>query len=173
MNGDPFTLDQVKGDVALVYFGYTTCPDVCPTTLTDLQAVKDDLGADADRVKIVMVTIDPERDTQAKLKEYLAFFDPEFIGLRGDAAQTEQFKKDYGITVERVEYPGVGDEVPAESLGAGLPHRSGGAAAADLSLRHRSGADRAGRGTRTQHLITPTNRAQANAERTNDHVSHR
>lgn len=104
-NGDPFTLDEVKGDVALVYFGYTTCPDVCPTTLTDLQAVKDDLGADADRVKIVMVTIDPERDTQDKLGEYLAFFDPEFIGLRGDAVQTEQFKQDYGITVERVEYP--------------------------------------------------------------------
>jgi protein SCO1/2 len=105
MNGQPFTLDQVKGDVALVYFGYTTCPDVCPTTLTDFQAVKDDLGADADRVKFVMVTIDPERDTEAKLKEYLAFFDPDFIGLRGDEAQTEQFKRDYGITVKRVEYP--------------------------------------------------------------------
>lgn len=104
-HGQPFTLDQVKGDVALVYFGYTTCPDVCPTTLTDFQAVKDDLGADADRVKFVMVTIDPERDTGAKLQEYLAFFDPDFIGLRGDDAQTEQFKQDYGITVKRVEYP--------------------------------------------------------------------
>jgi protein SCO1/2 len=52
-----------------------------------------------------MVTIDPERDTEAKLKEYLAFFDPDFIGLRGDEAQTEQFKRDYGITVKRVEYP--------------------------------------------------------------------
>ncbi|MFN8661976.1 MAG: SCO family protein [Thermomicrobiales bacterium] len=105
MNGQPFSLDQLKGDVALVYFGYTTCPDVCPTTLTDFQAVKDDLGPNADRVKFVMVTIDPERDTEAKLKEYLAFFDPEFIGVRGDAAQTEQFKQDYGITVKRVEYP--------------------------------------------------------------------
>ena len=104
-NGQPFSLDQLKGDVALVYFGYTTCPDVCPTTLTDMQAVKDDLGKDADRVKVVMVTIDPERDTQAKLGAYLAFFDPGFIGLRGDADQIEQIKKDYGITVERVEYP--------------------------------------------------------------------
>jgi protein SCO1/2 len=105
MNGNPFTLDQLQGDVALVYFGYTTCPDVCPTTLTDFQAVKEDLGADADRVKFLLVTIDPERDTEAKLKEYLAFFDPEFIGLRGDEAQTEQFKRDYGIVVKRVEYP--------------------------------------------------------------------
>lgn len=105
MNGDPFTLDQLKGDVALVYFGYTTCPDVCPTTLTDFQAVKDDLGADAERVKFLLVTIDPERDTEAKLKEYLAFFDPEFVGLRGDEAQTEKFKRDYGLVVKRVEYP--------------------------------------------------------------------
>lgn len=105
MNGNPFTLDQVKGDVTLVYFGYTTCPDVCPTTLTDFQSLKDELGPDADRVKFVMVTIDPERDTEAKLKEYLGFFDPDFIGLRGDAAQTEQVKQDYGITVKRVEYP--------------------------------------------------------------------
>lgn len=105
MNGDPFTLDQVKGDVVLIYFGYTTCPDVCPTTLTDFQAVKEDLGTDADRVKFMLVTLDPERDTEAKLKEYLAFFDPDFIGLRGDAAQTAQITKDYGITVKRVEYP--------------------------------------------------------------------
>lgn len=104
-NGNPFTLDQLKGDVTLIYFGYTTCPDVCPTTLTDFQAVKDDLGPDADRVKFLLVTLDPERDTAAKLKEYLAFFDPDFIGLRGDEAQTAQFTKDYGITVKRVEYP--------------------------------------------------------------------
>ncbi len=105
MNGEPFTLDQLKGDVALVYFGYTTCPDVCPTTLTDFQAVKEDLGADADRVKFLLVTIDPERDTGAKLKEYLAFFDPDFMGLRGDEEQTEKFRQGYGIFVKRVEYP--------------------------------------------------------------------
>ena len=88
-----------------MYFGYTTCPDTCPTTLTDFQAVKDDLGPDADRVKFGLVTIDPERDTEARLKEYLAFFDPEFIGLRGGKSQTEQVKRDYGVLVHRVEYP--------------------------------------------------------------------
>ncbi len=105
MNGKPFTLDQLNGDVALVYFGYTTCPDVCPTTLIDYQMVKEELGADADRVKFVLVTIDPERDTEAKLKEYLDFFDPEFIGLRGSESQTEQVKRGYGVLVHRVEYP--------------------------------------------------------------------
>ena len=105
MNGEPFALDQLKGNSVLVYFGYTTCPDACPTTLIDYQVVKEELGADADRVKFVLVTIDPERDTEAKLQEYLAFFDPEFIGLRGDEAQTEQVKRDYGVLVNRVEYP--------------------------------------------------------------------
>ncbi|MCA9862112.1 MAG: SCO family protein [Thermomicrobiales bacterium] len=104
-NGKPFSLDQLKGNAVVVYFGYTTCPDICPTTLIDYQVVKEELGADADRVKFVLVTIDPERDTQEKLKEYLAFFDPEFIGLRGDAAQTEQVERDYGVLVHRVEYP--------------------------------------------------------------------
>ena len=105
MNGHAFALDQLKGNAVLVYFGYTTCPDVCPTTLIDYQVVKEELGPDADRVKFVLVTIDPERDTEAKLREYLAFFDPEFIGLRGDEEQTEQVKRDYGVLVHRVEHP--------------------------------------------------------------------
>ncbi len=104
-NGSAFSLADRRGDVVLVYFGYTTCPDLCPTTLSDFQVVKDELGADAERVKFVLATFDPERDTEARLKEYLAFFDPDFIGLRGDEAQTEAFKQAYGVTVKRVEYP--------------------------------------------------------------------
>lgn len=104
-NGEPFSLADQQGNVLLVYFGYTTCPDLCPTTLSDFAAVKDDLGVDADRVRFVMATFDPERDTTARLKEYLGFFDPDFIGLRGDDAQTEAFKQAYGVTVKRVEYP--------------------------------------------------------------------
>ena len=105
-NGEPFTLAQENGKVSLIYFGYTTCPDLCPTTLNDFTIVKDDLGEDvASDVDFIMVTFDPERDTQARMKEYLNFFDPEFIGLRGDDAQTEQFLKDYGVTIKRVEYP--------------------------------------------------------------------
>jgi len=106
-HGRTFSLtDQAAvGNVTLVYFGYTTCPDLCPTTLSDFQVVKEDLGTEANRVRFVLATFDPERDTQARLQEYLAFFDPDFVGLRGDPAQTEEFKRAYGVTVNRVDYP--------------------------------------------------------------------
>lgn len=104
-DGNAFSLAEQQGKVVLLYFGYTTCPDLCPTTLSDFQVVKEDLGADADQVAFVLATFDPERDTQERLKEYLGFFDPDFIGLRGDEAQTEAFKGAYGVTTKRVEYP--------------------------------------------------------------------
>ncbi len=105
-NGEAFTIAQDEGNVSLIYFGYTTCPDLCPTTLNDFAIVKEELGEEAaSDVDFIMVTFDPERDTQARMKEYLNFFDPEFIGLRGDDAQTQQFLKDYGVTVNRVDYP--------------------------------------------------------------------
>ncbi len=104
-NGDPFSLSQQKGTVTLIYFGYTTCPDLCPTTLNDFAIVKDELGEETAGVDFLLVTFDPERDTQERMKEYLNFFDPGFIGLRGDDAQTERFLQDYGVTIKRVEYP--------------------------------------------------------------------
>lgn len=103
--GQPFSLTTAPPKVRLVYFGYTTCPDFCPTTLTDFMSVKAELGDDADRVEFILVTVDPERDTTERLKEYLAFFDPAFIGLRGDAAQTETAKQGYGVFAQRVEQP--------------------------------------------------------------------
>jgi protein SCO1/2 len=104
-NGQSFTLDRLKGSVVVVYFGYTTCPDLCPTTLSDFTAVKASLGDDAARVRFVLVTVDPERDSAARLKEYLGFFDPDFIGLRGDNQQIETVKQAYGVIATRVEYP--------------------------------------------------------------------
>lgn len=104
-DGQPFTLDQLEGNVTLVYFGYTTCPDLCPTTLVDFMTVRDELGDQAENVKFVFVTVDPERDTVGRMKEYLNFFDPQFIGLRGDDAQTEEVKASYGVVAKRVEYP--------------------------------------------------------------------
>jgi protein SCO1/2 len=104
-NGEPFTLAQEEGNVLLVYFGYTTCPDLCPTTLNDFAIVKDELGEAGANVHYVLVTFDPERDTQERLSEYLGFFDPSFVGLRGTAEQTEAFKQAYGVTTKRVEYP--------------------------------------------------------------------
>lgn len=103
--GAAFSLAAQQGKVVLLYFGYTTCPDLCPTTLSDFQVIKDELGADAERTEFVLVTFDPERDTPERLTQYLAFFDDEFIGLRGDAAQTEAATLAYGVTVKRVEYP--------------------------------------------------------------------
>ena len=104
-NGDPFSLADVEGQVSLIYFGYTTCPDLCPTTLSDFTAVKNELGDDADKVNFIMVTVDPERDSIERLKQYLGFFDPEFIGLRGDLEQTELVKSEYGVIATKVEYP--------------------------------------------------------------------
>ena len=104
-NGEPFTLAQEEGNVLLVYFGYTTCPDLCPTTLNDFAIVKEELGEDGANVRYLLVTFDPARDTTERLREYLGFFDPAFIGLRGTEEQTEAFKQAYGITTKRVEYP--------------------------------------------------------------------
>ena len=100
-NNKPFSLADHKGKVVLVYFGYTYCPDYCPTTLTEIQKVKDQLGDKADKVDAVMVTVDPERDTPERLKEYLAFFDPSFIGLSGTEDQLTPIKRAYGIASMR------------------------------------------------------------------------
>ena len=104
-HGNPFSLGQLKDKVVLVYFGYTTCPDLCPTTLSDFSTIKEGLGPLADNVAFVLVTIDPDRDSQARLSEYLNFFDPEFIGLTGDPAALTAAQQAYGVSVERVEYP--------------------------------------------------------------------
>jgi protein SCO1 len=105
-NGSPFTFNDVKGNVFVVYFGYTTCPDLCPTTLSDFTAVKAGLGEKASRVRFGLVTVDPDRDTPERLKKYLGFFDPEFVGLSGNAEQTAAVERNYGVIAKRVDYPG-------------------------------------------------------------------
>jgi protein SCO1/2 len=103
--GEAWSMEEQTGKVVLLYFGYTTCPDACPTTLSDWMEVKRLLGDDADKVEFVMVTIDPARDTEAKLNEYMAFFDPAFIGLTGDQDTITSINMDYGIMAVREEYP--------------------------------------------------------------------
>ncbi len=103
--GQPFSLTTAAPKVRLIYFGYTICPDFCPTTLTDFMTVKKELGDEADRVEFLLVSVDPERDSAARLKEYLAFFDPAFVGLRGDTAQTEAIARGYGVFAQKVEQP--------------------------------------------------------------------
>jgi protein SCO1/2 len=102
--GQPFDLSALRGRAVLLYFGYTACPDACPTTLSDWIEVKRLLGDKADRVAFVMVTVDPERDTPDRLGQYLAFFDPSFIGLTGDPETIQTAEREYGIYAAREEF---------------------------------------------------------------------
>ncbi|MFT3664727.1 SCO family protein [Piscinibacter sp.] len=96
------TLADFKGKVTVVFFGYTQCPDVCPTTMAELAQVKKSLGADGERVQGVFITIDPERDTPELLKAYMGSFDPSFVALRGNAEQTAAVAKEFKVFYARV-----------------------------------------------------------------------
>ena len=104
-NGSSFRLSEKRGNVVLLFFGYTSCPDVCPTTLSEMKRVMADLGADAERVQVVFVTVDPERDTPQKLQEYVSIFNPTFIGLSGSMEELEKVWSDYGVYREEEELP--------------------------------------------------------------------
>jgi protein SCO1 len=101
-NGQPRTLGDFKGKVTVVFFGYTQCPDVCPATMAELAEVKRSLGADGERVQGVFVTVDPERDTPALLKSYMAGFDPSFVALRGTPEQTQAVAKEFKVFYAKV-----------------------------------------------------------------------
>ena len=96
------TLADFKGKVTVVFFGYTQCPDVCPTTMAELAQVKKSLGADGERVQGVFVTVDPERDTPELLKAYMASFDPSFVALRGTPEQTAATAKEFKVFYAKV-----------------------------------------------------------------------
>jgi len=88
-HGRPVALDQLKGTWSLVFFGYTYCPDICPTTLAQLRQIKRQLPQQTvDRLRVVLVSVDPARDTTTQLKQYLAYFDKDFLGLRGSIEDT-------------------------------------------------------------------------------------
>lgn len=90
-NGQPVRLDQLKGKWSLVFFGYTFCPDICPTTLAQLRQVKSELPKEAmERMQVVLVSVDPNRDTPAQLKQYLGYFDKDFRGLTGSLDATQK-----------------------------------------------------------------------------------
>ena len=85
----------------MLFFGFTQCPDVCPTTLVDVSSVLKQLGPDADRVQVLFVTVDPERDTKEVLAKYVTAFDPRFLGLYGDADATRRAAKEFKIFYEK------------------------------------------------------------------------
>jgi protein SCO1/2 len=95
--GTDFSLSQQTGQVVLLYFGYTFCPDICPATLAQLRLVVSSADVDPDRVRVVMITVDPERDSLPQLKDYLGRFNPGFIGLRAVDARLEQVLAAYGV----------------------------------------------------------------------------
>ena len=101
-NGKPRTLADFKGKVTIVFFGYTQCPDACPTTMAELAGILKTMGPDASRVQVVFITVDPSRDSAALLKNYVTNFSPDFLALRGDEAQTQAVIKNFKLVVEKV-----------------------------------------------------------------------
>ena len=100
-NSRPRTLADFRGKVVVIFFGFAQCPDVCPTTLSELAAVARELGKDADRMQVLFVTVDPERDTPGVLRQYVPSFDPRFLGLYGDAEATARAAKAFKIFYQK------------------------------------------------------------------------
>jgi protein SCO1 len=105
-NGKPFSNQDMKGKPYLVFFGYTHCPDICPTTLFEISQLFRKLGPDANQLGALFITVDPARDTQTVLKEYLASFDPHLRGLTGDQKAIDQAIKDYRVYAKKVPLQG-------------------------------------------------------------------
>ncbi len=96
------TLADFKGKAVLVFFGFTHCPDVCPTTMAEMANVMKQLGPQADRVQVLFVTVDPERDTPELLAKYVPAFDPRFLGMTGDKAAIEKVTKEFRVFYQKV-----------------------------------------------------------------------
>ncbi|MCK1357609.1 SCO family protein [Bradyrhizobium sp. 199] len=101
-NGKAVTDKSLKGKPTLIFFGYTHCPDVCPTSLFEISEVLRAMGKDADKVNAVFISVDPERDTPATMKEYLSSFDPRLEGLSGDPAETAKVVSSYRVYAKKV-----------------------------------------------------------------------
>ncbi|MBL8382039.1 MAG: SCO family protein [Burkholderiales bacterium] len=100
--GRKVSLADYRGRVVTVFFGFTQCPDVCPTALAEMREVVEKLGPDGQRLQVLFITVDPERDTQALLAQYVPAFHPSFVGLYGDAAATARVAKDFKVFYQKV-----------------------------------------------------------------------
>jgi protein SCO1/2 len=117
-DGRTRTLADFRGKAVVVFFGYTQCPDVCPTTLATLADAMKRLGPDADRVQVLFITVDPERDTPQLLKQYVPAFDPRFLGLYGDADATAKTAKEFKVLYQKVPGPTPGSYTMDHSAGS-------------------------------------------------------
>ena len=100
-HGNTRTLADFRGKAVVMFFGYTQCPDVCPTTMAEMKAVLGQLGADAQRVQVLFVTLDPERDTRELLANYVPAFDPSFLGLYGDLETTAKTAREFRVFYQK------------------------------------------------------------------------
>jgi protein SCO1/2 len=100
-SGKHRSLTEFKGKAVVLFFGYTHCPDVCPTTLLEMKQARDQLGSDAARVQVLFVSVDPERDTPEVLGKYVPSFDPSFIGLSGDTAAVAKAAKEFKVFYQK------------------------------------------------------------------------
>ena len=116
-NAQTRSLGDFKGKVVVIFFGYTSCPDICPTALSRLAEAMKALGPEAEKVQVLFVSVDPERDNQERLKDFVPWFHPSFLGLYGDAAQTRAVSEEFRVFSSRRE---VGSQ-----LGYVLDHSSG------------------------------------------------
>jgi protein SCO1/2 len=105
-NGKRRTLEDFKGKVVVLFFAFTHCPDACPTTLAELAAVARELGPDAQRMQVLVVTVDPERDTPEVLRRYVPSFNPAFLGLYGTAEETSATAKEFKVYFQKQPQPG-------------------------------------------------------------------
>ncbi len=118
-HGKVRTLADFKGKAVVMFFGYTHCPDVCPTTLAELKGVMEALGPDADRVQVLFVTVDPERDTQQLLAQYVPAFDSRFLGMRpADEAALQKVTKDFKVYYAKVPGTSPGNYTMDHSAGS-------------------------------------------------------
>jgi len=99
--GDPFTLSEHRGEVILIYFGYRSCPDFCPTTFMELKRVYADLNEPSDQVKVIFATVDPERDTLENLTQYTSAFHEDFIGLRAEDEALESLQDQFNVVAQK------------------------------------------------------------------------
>jgi protein SCO1 len=102
-NGDMINLKDVRGKVVLLFFGYTYCPDICPTTLAQLKLAMQDLGKKSEQVQVIFISVDPKRDTSKSMQSYVERFDTAFIGLGGTEEELSPIWNEYGIFREIVE----------------------------------------------------------------------
>jgi protein SCO1/2 len=136
--GKPRTLEDFRGKLVVMFFGYTQCPDVCPTTLTEMAAAMQLLGAKADGVQVLFVTLDPERDTAELLSAYVPAFDRRFLGLYGDAEATAKVAREFKVFYQKVPGSKPGTYTMDHTAGSYVFDRQG---RLRLFVKHGQGAD--------------------------------